>query len=100
MANKDFLEECNRLIKSNTDLKSEYMFAEKSALKLREELNKSLDKLEAIPIPEVEGKPVYKLVVNREKLGDYAYVKELASMLPVILNGVETSGLKLIEKVM
>lgn len=94
----NFIERCDELTAQLTKLEISKSVSLEQIKNCSEELKVLIDKLETIDIPIVNGEKVMNLNIDKTKLGNYQYIHDLNSKLPLILKKLEEVGMDLINQ--
>lgn len=95
----EFIEKCDELTAKLNKLEVSKNVSLEQIKNCSEELKELINKLEQIDVPVVDGEKVINLTIDQSKLGNYQYVHELNSKLPLILEKLEKIGIELINQV-
>ena len=95
---EEFLQRCDALIKEHSEKEAEEKYVTKH---LQEAIGAMQDKIIAfndLPVPELNGVPMFNLKIDPQRLTQAAYVKELNEKLPDIINNLVVQGNQLLVK--
>lgn len=95
----EFIEKCDELTAKLNKLEVSKNVSLEQIKNCTDELKVLINKLDTIDVPIVNGEKVINLSIDQSKLGNYQYVHELNTKLPLILEKLEEIGIELINQV-
>lgn len=95
----EFLQKCDELTSKLNKLEVSRTVSLEQIKICSEELKELIAKLNSLDIPIVNGEKVISLTIDETKLGNYMYIHDLNSKLPLILSKLEEIGINLINQV-